>query len=179
MFGAPKLAIFALDWGIRRHLTYRRIPSVALPNAAGVYWLDFNGEQAPNLESRVLLSDQTDRYGVPKLRVDWRASELDWLTLSRMLRELRRAVEACGCGTVEYDEERLDQDARAAVVPVGGHHIGTARMSESPSGRCERRLSRASCGESLRRRLRDISHFRASQPNVDPRGDGAAVGKTS
>jgi choline dehydrogenase-like flavoprotein len=133
MFGAPKLAIFALDWGIRRHLTYRRIPSVALPNAAGVYWLDFNGEQAPNLESRVLLSDETDRYGVPKLRVDWRTSELDWLTLSRMLRELRRAVEACRCGTVEYDEEQLDQDARAAVVPVGGHHIGTARMSESPS----------------------------------------------
>jgi hypothetical protein len=103
MFGAPKLAIFALDWGIRRHLAYRRIPSVALPNAAGVYWLDFNGEQAPNFESRVLLSDETDRY---------RASELDWLTLSRMLRELRRAVEACRCGTVEYDEERLDQDAR-------------------------------------------------------------------
>ena len=50
-----------------------------------------------------------------------------------MLRELRRVVEACGCGTIEYDEERLDQDAQASAVPVGGHHIGTARMSESPS----------------------------------------------
>ena len=133
MFGAPQLASFALDWVFRRHLTYRRIPSVALPNAAGVYSLDFNGEQAPNLESRVLLAHETDRYGVPKLRVDWRVSELDWLTLSRMLRELRRAVEACGCGTIEYDEERLDQDARASAVPVGGHHIGTARMSTCPS----------------------------------------------
>jgi choline dehydrogenase-like flavoprotein len=27
----------------------------------------------------------------------------------------------------------LDQDARASVLPLGGHHIGTARMSESPS----------------------------------------------
>jgi choline dehydrogenase-like flavoprotein len=27
----------------------------------------------------------------------------------------------------------LDPDARASAVPVGGHHIGTARMSESPS----------------------------------------------
>ena len=33
----------------------------------------------------------------------------------------------------EYDEERLDQDARASAVPVGGHHIGTARMSTCPS----------------------------------------------
>jgi choline dehydrogenase-like flavoprotein len=27
----------------------------------------------------------------------------------------------------------LDQDARASVLPIGGHHIGTARMSESAS----------------------------------------------
>ena len=49
-----------------------------------------------------------------------------------MLRELRRAVESRGCGTIEYDEEGSDQDAQASAVPVGGHHIGTARMSESP-----------------------------------------------
>ena len=66
--------------------TYRRIPYVALPNAAGIYALDFNGEQAPNPESRVSLAHETDRYGVPRLKIDWRASELDWLTLSRMLR---------------------------------------------------------------------------------------------
>jgi choline dehydrogenase-like flavoprotein len=106
---------------------------VALPNAVGVYPLDFNGEQAPNPESRVLLGHKTDRHGVPKLRVDWRVSELDWLTLSRMLGQLRRAVESCGCGTIEYDEERLDQDAQACAVPMAGHHIGTARMSENPN----------------------------------------------
>jgi choline dehydrogenase-like flavoprotein len=27
----------------------------------------------------------------------------------------------------------LDQDAQASAVPVGGHHIRTAGMSESPS----------------------------------------------
>lgn len=131
--GAPRLAGFALDWVVRRHLTYRRVPYVALPNVAGIYPLDFHGEQAPNPESRVSLADKTDRYGVPRLKVDWRASELDWLTLAAMLRELKRAVEHCGCGTVDYDEEQLDQHTRASAVPVGGHHIGTARMSESPS----------------------------------------------
>jgi choline dehydrogenase-like flavoprotein len=133
IFGAPRLARFALDWGFRHYLAYRRIPYVALPNAAGVYPLDFNGEQAPNPESRVLLAQETDRYGVPKLKIDWRASELDWLTLSMMLRELRRAIEGCACGTIEYNEERLEEDARASVLPLGGHHIGTARMSGNPS----------------------------------------------
>jgi choline dehydrogenase-like flavoprotein len=132
-FGAPQLASFVLDWLLRHYLTYPRIPYVALPNAVGIYPLDFNGEQAPNSESRVSLARETDRYGVPRLKIDWRASELDWLTLSRMLRELRRAFEGCGCGAIEYDKERLDQDARCNLVPMGGHHIGTARMSESPS----------------------------------------------
>jgi choline dehydrogenase-like flavoprotein len=133
MFGAPQLAGFAFNWVLRHHLTYRRIPYVALPNAAGTYPLDFSGEQAPNPDSRVSLVCETDRYGVPKLKIDWRPSELDWFTLSGMLRELRRSLEDCGCGTVEYNEQRLDQDARASVMPMGGHHIGTARMSESPS----------------------------------------------
>jgi choline dehydrogenase-like flavoprotein len=48
-----------------------------------------------------------------------------------MLRELKRAVEARGCGTIEYNVERLDLDARSSVVPLAGHHIGTARMSEN------------------------------------------------
>ena len=131
--GAPRLARFALDWGFRRYLAYRTIPYVALPNATGIYPLDFNGEQAPNLESRVFLARETDRYAIPKLRIDWRPSQLDWLTLSSMLRKLRRAVEASGCGTVEYDQENLEQAARASAVPIVGHHIGTARMSDSPS----------------------------------------------
>ena len=57
-------------------------------------------------ESRVLLAREADRYRVPRLKIEWRASELDWLTLSRMLCELRRAVEECDCGTIEYDERR-------------------------------------------------------------------------
>jgi choline dehydrogenase-like flavoprotein len=131
--GAPRLAGFSLDWMLRHCLAYRRLPYVALPNATGIYPLDFNGEQAPNLDSRVLLANETDRYGVPRLKIEWRPSEPDWRTLSSMLRELRRSIEGCGCGTIEYDENRLDEDARASAVPIAGHHIGTARISDSPS----------------------------------------------
>jgi choline dehydrogenase-like flavoprotein len=71
---------------------------------------------------------------VPLLKIDWRSSELDWLTLAQMLPELRRALEATGCGTVEFYQKRLKADARVCALSIGGHHIGTARMSEDPSG---------------------------------------------
>ncbi len=59
MFGTPRLALFALYWVFRRYLTYQRVPSVALLDASGIYPLDFNGEQPPNPESRVLLARET------------------------------------------------------------------------------------------------------------------------
>jgi hypothetical protein len=128
----PRFVHFALGWIFRRYLAYPGIPHVALRNETGIYPLDFNGEQAPNLESRVLLARETDRYGVPRLKIDWRTSELDRLTLSGMLRELERAVEGCGCGTIECEEARLNQGAHD-IAPLGGHHIGTTRMSENPN----------------------------------------------
>jgi choline dehydrogenase-like flavoprotein len=127
----PQFVHFGLGWISRRYLAYPRIPHVALPNPTGIYPLDFNGEQAPNLESFVSLADATDRYGVPRLKIDWRPSELDWLTLSSMLHELKRAVEGCGCGTLEYNKTRLKQGDHE-IVPLGGHHIGTTRMSDNP-----------------------------------------------
>jgi hypothetical protein len=44
MSHTPQLARFALDWVFRRYLTYQRVPSLALLDAAGIYPLDFNGE---------------------------------------------------------------------------------------------------------------------------------------
>jgi hypothetical protein len=38
-------------------------------------------KQAPNPDNGVLLARETDRYGMPRLKIDWLASELDWFTL--------------------------------------------------------------------------------------------------
>jgi hypothetical protein len=132
LLGMPRFVRFASGWVLRRYLAYPRVPYVALPNAAGIYPLEFNGEQAPNLESRVLLAHETDRHGVPKLKIDWRASELDRLTVLTMLRVLKRAVEGRGCGTIKCEQEWSNQGAHY-MVPTGGHHIGTTRMSENPN----------------------------------------------
>lgn len=132
ILGAPRLAAFTADWTHRRYLSRRRLPYVALPSAAGIFPLDLNAEQEPNLDSRVTLTEQLDRHGVPRLRVDWRLTELDYQTVAVALRELRAALRRTGCGDVAFDDESLDEQIRENVKPVGGHHIGTARISTDP-----------------------------------------------
>ena len=135
LLGMPQFVHFNLGSILRRYLAYPRIPLVALRNVTGIYPLDFNGEQAPNLESRVSLADATDRYGVPRLKIDWRTSELDRLTLSGMLRELKRAINGCGCGMIEGEEARLNQGDHAschwAVIILARPECRRIRMPAS------------------------------------------------
>lgn len=123
--GSPALLAFGADWMHRRYLRRRRLPHVALKNRGGIYPLHYYGEQAPNFDSRIRLGEERDRFGVPRLVVDWRANELDRRTLLATFHEIKRAIEASGCGTVDLAEN-------APFLPVGGHHIGTARMSADP-----------------------------------------------
>ncbi len=130
--GAPAVAGFLARWLTTHTLAYRKLPYVALPSRAGVYPLDFNGEQAPDPDSRVTLSDRRDGFGVPRLKIDWRLNELDVRTLAETLRALRDGFARSGCGVIAFDDAALEDQARTAL-PVGGHHIGTARMAASPA----------------------------------------------
>ena len=90
-------------------------------------------EQAPNPDSRVRLSDERDAFGLRRVAIDWRLSELDVHTM-------RTAVTAFGRHMAEQDIGRLrigdwllaDPPRFPGVLDdeVGGkHHIGTTRMS--------------------------------------------------
>jgi choline dehydrogenase-like flavoprotein len=126
----PGLARFGVQWIGGRYLARRKIPYIALRNKDGVYALNLYGEQAPNPDSRVTLGSQLDRQGVPRLKVDWRAQDIDYRTAAHTIYEIKRALEASGVGTADIDEARFDDEVRQQTVPVGGHHIGTARMAD-------------------------------------------------
>lgn len=130
--GSPQLATFTIDWTWRRYLSRRRLPYVALPSAAGAFPLDLNAEQEPNPSSRVTLSDQRDRNGVPRVKIDWRTTELDRRTVHTALLELAAAMRRSGCADVAIDEAALAEQVQENIRPVGGHHIGTTRMSADP-----------------------------------------------
>jgi choline dehydrogenase-like flavoprotein len=129
--GFPRLCRFSIDWVRRRALATRKLPSVFLYRTDGTYPLEFNAEHMPNRGSRVLLGRETDPFGVPRLVVQWqmRDSEIAWIC--KAYRVLEAAVAKSGLGVVRLDSD-LPGAVQQALVPQGGHHIGTVRMGSNP-----------------------------------------------
>jgi choline dehydrogenase-like flavoprotein len=128
MAGLPQMARFGVDWLLLRQLARRKLPYTLVANADGSFPLEFNSEQTPLESSRVSLVGDTDRHGMRRVSVDWFLSDDDVDAARRgflLLRDVLRETSAC---TVELDEEHLTAHLRRSI-PVGGHHIGTARMA--------------------------------------------------
>ena len=126
-----KLARFGTNWVRVRSLAERKMPSVVLGSSLNRYVMEFHAEQAPNPDSRLTLSQERDRLGIPQLKVDWRTTELDRQSLKGCYRVLAAELKRTGAGRLEYDEAELVARAHSHGI-VGGHHIGTTRMSAHP-----------------------------------------------
>jgi choline dehydrogenase-like flavoprotein len=127
VFGAPSLARFAYQWLFQRQLATRKLPYTLVKNRDGSYPLEFNSEQTPLASSRVTLTNDVDRDGLKRVSVDWRLSEDDVKAAQRaflLLQEVLARETAC---KLELDETDLLPALRRSV-PLGGHHLGTARM---------------------------------------------------
>lgn len=123
---------FARTWGVQRYLAKRRIPSIALYSKQGRYPIEFHCEQAPNRESRLSLLSDRDAYDMPRLKVDWRVTPLDFATVRTAYRLMAAELERTGTGHLTFDDAGLE----AAVLKAGaygGHHSGTARMAAAPT----------------------------------------------
>lgn len=102
-------------------------------------YLLVRGEQAPNPDSRVVLSTERDALGQRRADLHWQLSAVDKTTV-RVLTELA-AMEfsRLGLGQVEpekwlYDQTpdwptRISADDKHQNVIGGNHHIGTTRMA--------------------------------------------------
>jgi choline dehydrogenase-like flavoprotein len=90
-----------------------------------------SAEQYPDPACRVLLTGQQDDFGVPVAALDWRASARDLGLISASQRQLAEVLEQAGVGTLFHYDVR--EDWLPHVVGVGFHHMGTTRMSDSPT----------------------------------------------
>jgi choline dehydrogenase-like flavoprotein len=122
---------FLSSWLYKRHACYRRVPYVALHSNSGTYPLDYNAEQTPLHDSRISLTRDKDRFGVPKLRIDWRVCAEDIESIAASYRHMRSIFADTDVAAIAYDDDNLNESVRT-TIPVGGHHIGTARMSLDP-----------------------------------------------
>lgn len=126
VLGAPRIAWFGVDWLRHRSFATRKLPSVVLTHREGRYPVNLNAEQVPNPDSRLMLADETDAHGVPRLAIDWRLSDTDRMLLSRGLTAISAAMPA-GTGF-----EVADLSAAIESVTPISHHMGTARMADDP-----------------------------------------------
>jgi choline dehydrogenase-like flavoprotein len=128
LFGLPQAVRFASDWVFRIRLARRKLPYTLVANADGSYPVEFNSEQTPLPSSRVRLADDEDRHGLRRVRIDWRVSDEDADAAYRGFLLLRDTLASSGTCRLEFDEARLRERIKRSP-PLGGHHIGTARMA--------------------------------------------------
>ncbi|MBD3676935.1 MAG: GMC family oxidoreductase [Rhodobacteraceae bacterium] len=88
-------------------------------------------EQAPNPLSRVVLVQDRDDFGLRKLGLDWRLSEIDARTLREGTLEAARMLIRTGLGRMQVDPEIWDTESEI-TYDYSFHHMGGARMSETP-----------------------------------------------
>ena len=97
--------------------------------------LYFQSEHAPNTSSRVLLTNQLDEFGLPRLTPRIAFSEIDTTTIVEFYATLDRSLRRLQLGNIEYTEPQLRDCIGQAMqcYDSHAHHIGTTRMAENPS----------------------------------------------
>ncbi|MYW10167.1 GMC family oxidoreductase [Streptomyces sp. SID2563] len=85
-------------------------------------------EQIPHRDSRVVLGEDRDRYGVPKPVVHWELTDTDHRTVDVAAAAARDLLHTLGA-----TEARIRPNAWSLDTVGGPHHLGTTRMADSPS----------------------------------------------
>ena len=83
-----------------------------------------------NPESRVVLSDEIDKFGVPKTSLDWRLTEIDIRTIRDTALLAAREFGVANEGRMVITLPDSDEDI-ASEIYGDWHHMGTTRMSEN------------------------------------------------
>jgi choline dehydrogenase-like flavoprotein len=90
-------------------------------------------EANPDPESRVTLSDETDRLNMRRIKVNWRIDSSVKRTFDTMFALIRDELHANNIARVELDSQIGDGDWPQTFEREGTwHHMGTTRMHDSP-----------------------------------------------
>lgn len=126
---APDMAAFLLRFAYRRYIASERIPGYFIRNRSMRYGLSYHCEQSPRADSRVTLSETTDRLGTPRLRVDLRFARDDAEGVVRAHEKLADWLQRSNFAEVQYRQPDAENvEAVTARMSHGTHQIGTARM---------------------------------------------------
>ena len=95
------------------------------------YVASANIEPAPNPDSRILLSDERDAFGLNRAAVNWQLTDLDRETIRRAQELIAIEVGRSGFGRLRMEMED-SEDLLLHGTGTHSHHMGTTRMHEDP-----------------------------------------------
>lgn len=125
----PSALRFATTWMRQRWLSERTVPSFMVVPPLGVMRLRFDAEQSPERCNRVELTRERDRFGMPRLKVNFRVSDDDRRSMIRSLELVAAEFRRRGTAVLDLD----DREALLTRDLVDGtHQMGVTRMATSP-----------------------------------------------
>jgi hypothetical protein len=126
----PELIYLLAPRELMPHFLYRLVKKVKNEISGGVTELIVVNycEQAPNLQSRVYLSDERDRLEMNRLVLDWKVGNEETKSLIRLQESVNSSLKKAHIGYLDNTAQQLS-DLRYTDA---SHHIGTTRMSDNP-----------------------------------------------
>jgi choline dehydrogenase-like flavoprotein len=103
-----------------------------LPNKAqkfGCYEVFHITEQAPDPANRIMLSDDRDRLGCRKVKIQWRWNDIDIHSTRRAQDIFAEEFARIGLGKLNLE---LDRGVPQVFLPSTHHNIGSTRMHDNP-----------------------------------------------
>lgn len=90
-------------------------------------------EQAPDPNSRIVLSNEKDALGVPRIKVDWQLGELEKRSIRTLYEVIGEEAGRNGIGRIKLMDWLLDDDTTwPSILGSGWHQMGTTRMHSDP-----------------------------------------------
>ncbi len=117
-----------------RYFGRPRKPGFLLRNGLSRYALHYHAQQVANPSSRVVLADQADSLGMPRLRIEFKFCSEDVDSVVRAHEVLDKGLRKARAGHLEYRGDAANRfDLVLQQASDGFHQMGTTRMGSSPS----------------------------------------------
>lgn len=117
-----------------RQTRFERAERAPTPSPERTFMLLTRQEQSPNPASRIVLSDEVDAVGMPRIQLDWQTAPLDRQSMRSFYEVLGREVARQGLGEIrimDWLQEPADSDW-PPFLSGAWHHMGTLRMHDDP-----------------------------------------------
>lgn len=88
-------------------------------------------EPTPNPNSRIMLSESRDVFGMPRVKVDWRLEDQVKRTFDRSMQIVADELHTAGIADLTLDPPLQGRDWPTTLEGTW-HHMGTTRMHDSP-----------------------------------------------